>query len=175
MNGTEGGRCRLGGGGFAGLYPDTGRGWNEEEKMKAMSILEKENQLIGEFSGLSEWMDRYSLLIEKGKECPVLPDAEKTDAFLIKGCQSRVWIKAELGEDGNVYFRADSDAVITKGIAAMLLYVFSGEKPKDIVDAPVDFLDKIGLKEHLSPTRSNGLVAMLKQIKLYALALGMRK
>ncbi len=140
-----------------------------------MNILEKENQLIEEFSGLSEWMDRYALLIEKGKNCPVLPDAEKNDSFLIKGCQSRVWIKAELKEDGKVYFQADSDAVITKGIASMLLYVFSGEEPEAIVDAPVDFLDKIGLKEHLSPTRSNGLTAMLKQIKLYALALSMKK
>lgn len=140
-----------------------------------MNILEKESQLVEEFSGLSEWMDRYALLIEKGKTCPVLPDSEKNDSFLIKGCQSRVWIKAELKEDGKVYFQADSDAVITKGIASMLLYVFSGEEPKAIVDAPVDFLDKIGLKEHLSPTRSNGLTAMLKQIKLYALALSMKK
>ena len=139
-----------------------------------MTILEKENRLIEEFSGFSEWMDRYALLIEKGKTCPVLPDAEKNDSFLIKGCQSRVWIKADMKE-GKVYFQADSDAVITKGIASMLLYVFSGEDPKAILDAPVDFLDKIGLKEHLSPTRSNGLTAMLKQIKLYALALSMKK
>lgn len=139
-----------------------------------MSIIEKENKLVEEFSVLGEWMDRYALLIEKGKDCPVLPDADKNDSFLIKGCQSRVWIKAELKE-GKVYFKADSDAVITKGIASMLLYVFSGETPQDILDAPVDFLDRMGLKEHLSPTRSNGLTAMLKQIKLYALAFGMKK
>lgn len=119
-------------------------------------------------------MDRYNLLIEKGKNCPLLPDNEKNESFLIKGCQSRVWIKAEM-QDGKVYFKADSDAVITKGIAALLIYVFSGEEPQTIVSAPVDFLDRIGLKEHLSPTRSNGLNAMLKQIKLYALALSLKQ
>ncbi|MCH5244577.1 MAG: SufE family protein [Lentimicrobiaceae bacterium] len=139
-----------------------------------MSIIEKQEQLVQQFSELSEWMDRYALLIEKGKECPVLPESDKNESFLIKGCQSRVWIKAE-SKDGKVYFKADSDAVITKGIAALLIYVFSGETPQDIVNAPVDFLDRMGLKEHLSPTRSNGLTAMLKQIKLYALALSIKK
>ncbi|MBD5392229.1 SufE family protein [bacterium] len=139
-----------------------------------MNIIEKQEQLVRQFSALSEWMDRYTLLIEKGKECPVLPDSDKNESFLIKGCQSRVWIKAEL-KDGKVYFKADSDAVITKGIAALLIYVFSGEEPQAIVDAPVDFLDRMGLKEHLSPTRSNGLTAMLKQIKLYALAFSIKK
>lgn len=139
-----------------------------------MTLLEKQNRIVEEFSGLTEWMDRYNLLIEKGKLCPVLPDGEKTESQLIKGCQSRVWIKPEL-KDGKVYFKADSDAVITKGIASLLIYVFSDEIPQDIVNAPVDFLDKIGLKEHLSPTRSNGLNAMLKQIKLYALALSIKK
>lgn len=139
-----------------------------------MSIIEKQQELVKQFSALSEWMDRYTLLIEKGKDCPTLPDTEKNDSFLIKGCQSRVWIKAEC-TDGKVFFKADSDAVITKGIASLLIYVFSGESPQDIVDAPVDFLDRMGLKEHLSPTRSNGLTAMLKQIKLYALALSMKK
>lgn len=139
-----------------------------------MNIIEKQEQLVRQFSALSEWMDRYTLLIEKGKECPVLPDSDKNESFLIKGCQSRVWIKAEL-KDGKVYFKADSDAVITKGIAALLIYVFSGEEPQAIVNAPVDFLDRMGLKEHLSPTRSNGLTAMLKQIKLYALAFSIKK
>lgn len=139
-----------------------------------MNIIEKQEQLVQQFSALSEWMDRYTLLIEKGKECPVLPDSDKNESFLIKGCQSRVWIKAEL-KDGKVYFKADSDAVITKGITALLIYVFSGEEPQAIVDAPVDFLDRMGLKEHLSPTRSNGLTAMLKQIKLYALAFSIKK
>lgn len=139
-----------------------------------MSITEKQQQLVEQFSSLTEWMDRYTLLIEKGKDCPTLPDTEKNESFLIKGCQSRVWIKAEY-TDGKVFFKADSDAVITKGIAALLIYVFSGETPRDILNAPVDFLDKMGLKEHLSPTRSNGLTAMIKQIKLYALALSIEK
>lgn len=139
-----------------------------------MTLLEKQNRIIEEFSGLSEWMDRYNLLIEKGKNCPVLPDNEKTESLLIKGCQSRVWIKPEI-KDGKIYFQADSDAVITKGIASLLIQVFSEETPETILNAPVDFLDKIGLKEHLSPTRANGLNAMLKQIKLYALALSMKK
>ncbi|MDE6630932.1 MAG: SufE family protein, partial [Bacteroidales bacterium] len=101
-------------------------------------------------------------------------DSEKNESLLIKGCQSRVWIKAEL-KDGKMYFEADSDAVITKGIASLLIEVFSGESPQDVVAAPTDFLEKIGLKEHLSPTRSNGLNAMLKQIKLYALAFSLKK
>lgn len=139
-----------------------------------MSITEKQQQLVEQFSSLTEWMDRYTLLIEKGKDCPTLPDTEKNESFLIKGCQSRVWIKAEYN-DGKVFFKADSDAVITKGIASLLIYVFSGETPRDILNAPIDFLDKMGLKEHLSPTRSNGLTAMIKQIKLYALALSIEK
>ncbi len=146
----------------------------QKQKQKTMTLAEKQQQLIDEFSALPEWMDRYNLLIEKGRQCPSLPDSEKSESFLIKGCQSRVWIKAR-AENGLVFFQADSDAVITKGIAALLIYVFSGEKPQDIVDAPVAFIEKIGLKEHLSPTRANGLNAMLKQIKLYALALSMKK
>lgn len=138
------------------------------------SILEKQNRIIEEFSAFDDWMDRYNLLIEKGRSCPVLPDSEKSESLLIKGCQSRVWIKAEL-KDGKMYFEADSDAVITKGIASLLIEVFSGESPQDVMEAPTDFLEKIGLKEHLSPTRSNGLNAMLKQIKLYALAFSLKK
>ena len=139
-----------------------------------MSILEKQNRIVEEFSAFEDWMDRYNLLIEKGRSCPVLPNSEKNESLLIKGCQSRVWIKAEL-KDGKMYFEADSDAVITKGIASLLIEVFSGETPQDVVAAPTDFLEKIGLKEHLSPTRSNGLTAMLKQIKLYALAFSLKK
>ncbi|MEG1499024.1 MAG: SufE family protein [Bacteroidales bacterium] len=139
-----------------------------------MNIAEKTETIIKEFTSFEDWMDRYNLLIEMGKSCPVLSDQEKNDNFLIKGCQSRVWIKAEK-KNGLIYFKADSDAVITKGIVAVLLYVFSGEKAEVIVNAPIDFLDTIGLKEHLSPTRSNGLNAMLKQIKLYALALSLQK
>lgn len=139
-----------------------------------MSIIDKQNKIVGEFAAFDDWMDRYNLLIEKGRTCPILPDSEKNESLLIKGCQSRVWIKAEL-KDGKIYFEADSDAVITKGIASLLIEVFSGETPQDVVAAPTDFLEKIGLKEHLSPTRSNGLNAMLKQIKLYALAFSLKK
>lgn len=131
-------------------------------------------QLTRQFTNLSDWTDRYALLIDMGKSLPKLEDDEKSEKLLIKGCQSRVWIKAELRE-GRVYFRADSDAVITKGLAALLLQVFSGQTPQTILDTKVDFLDQIGLKEHLSPTRSNGLNDMIKQIKLYALAFNLKK
>lgn len=131
-------------------------------------------QLTKQFTNLADWTDRYALLIDMGKSLPKLEDDEKSEKLLIKGCQSRVWIKAELRE-GRVYFRADSDAVITKGLAALLLQVFSGQTPQTILDTPVDFLDQIGLKEHLSPTRSNGLNDMIKQIKLYALAFNLKK
>ena len=139
-----------------------------------MEAEEKINQLKKQFTALEDWTDRYALLIDMGKSLPLLPDAEKTEKLLIKGCQSRVWIKAEL-KDGKVFFKADSDAVITKGLAALLLHVFSGQSPQTILDTPVDFLDQIGLKEHLSPTRSNGLNDMIKQIKLYALAFNLQK
>ena len=116
------------------------------------------------------WMDRYAMLIEMGKECPIIDEQYRNDQYLINGCQSRVWLHAEL-KDGKVYFTADSDAVITKGIIYLLIKVFSGQTPQDILAADLSFLDKIGLKEHLSPTRSNGLVSMLKQMMLYAEAL----
>lgn len=138
-----------------------------------MNINEKKQKLIEQFGAFDDWMDRYNLLIEMGKSCPILEDKDKTETNLIKGCQSRVWLKASL-EDGKVILKADSDAVITKGIAALLIYVFSGESPKDILDSDLDFIEKIGLREHLSPTRSNGLNAMIKQIKLYALALSLK-
>ncbi len=117
-----------------------------------------------------DWMDRYAMLIEMGKECPIIDEQYRNDQYLINGCQSRVWLYAEL-KDGKVYFTADSDAVITKGIIYLLIKVFSGQTPQDILAADLSFLDKIGLKEHLSPTRSNGLVSMLKQMMLYAEAL----
>ena len=117
-----------------------------------------------------DWMDRYAKLIEMGKECPIIDEQYRNDQYLINGCQSRVWLHAEL-KDGKVYFTADSDAVITKGIIYLLIKVFSGQTPQDILAADLSFLDKIGLKEHLSPTRSNGLVSMLKQMMLYAEAL----
>ena len=135
-----------------------------------MTIKEIQKQIIEDFSMLDDWMDRYAMLIEMGKECPIIDEQYRNDQYLINGCQSRVWLHAEL-KDGKVYFTADSDAVITKGIIYLLIKVFSGQTPQDILAADLSFLDKIGLKEHLSPTRSNGLVSMLKQMMLYAEAL----
>lgn len=134
-----------------------------------MTIQEIENQIIDEFANFDEWLDKYSYLIELGKECPVIEEKDKTESNLIKGCQSRVWLSCE-NRDGMLFFKADSDAVITKGIITLLIRVFNGQKAKDIVDADLHFVDVIGLKEHLSPTRSNGLTSMIKQIKMYALA-----
>ena len=116
-----------------------------------------------------DWLDRYSLLIEMGKECPLIDDQYRNDQYLINGCQSRVWLHAEL-KDGKVWYTADSDAVITKGIINLLISVFSGQTPNDILAADLGFLEEIGLKEHLSPTRSNGLESMLRQMLLYAQA-----
>ena len=134
-----------------------------------MTIKEIQDSIVEEFSMFDDWMDRYSMLIEMGKDCPMIDAQYRNDNYLINGCQSRVWLHAKM-EDGKVYFSADSDAVITKGIINLLIKVFSGQTPKDIVEADMSFLDEIGLKEHLSPTRSNGLVAMIKQMRLYALA-----
>ena len=125
---------------------------------------------IAEFSGFDDWMDKYSLLIEMGNELPPLDAACKTPSNLIEGCQSRVWLQADY-VDGKVIFRAESDAVIVKGIVSLLIRVLSDHTPDEILDADLHFIAAIGLKEHLSPTRSNGLVSMLKQMKLYALAL----
>lgn len=132
-----------------------------------MTIKEIQNSIIEDFSMFDDWMDRYAMLIEMGKECPIIDDQYRNDQYLINGCQSRVWLHAEL-KDGKVYYTADSDAVITKGIIYLLIKVFSGQTPKDILAADLSFLDEIGLKEHLSPTRSNGLLSMLKQMLLYA-------
>lgn len=139
-----------------------------------MTILEIENQIIDEFANFDEWLDKYSYLIEIGKECPVIDEKQKTESNLIKGCQSRVWLSCE-ARDGKLYFAADSDAVITKGIITLLIRTFNGQSAKDILDADLHFIDVIGLKEHLSPTRSNGLTSMIKQIKMYALAYSMKK
>ena len=133
------------------------------------NIKAKEQQIIEEFSLFDDWMDKYEHIIGLGKELPLIDERLKTDDLLIKGCQSRVWLHAKL-EDGKVIFTADSDAIITKGIINLLISVLSGEQPDDIVNADLTFIDQIGLKEHLSPTRSNGLVSMVKQMKLYALA-----
>jgi cysteine desulfuration protein SufE len=133
------------------------------------NIEAKEQEIIDEFSLFDDWMDKYEHIIGLGKELPLIGESLKTDDLLIKGCQSRVWLHAKL-ENGKVIFTADSDAIITKGIINLLIRVLSGEKPDDIVNADMTFIDQIGLKEHLSPTRSNGLVSMVKQMKLYALA-----
>lgn len=134
-----------------------------------MTIKEIQEEIIDEFSMFDDWMQRYEYIIELGKSLPLIDSKYKLDENLIKGCQSKVWLFSEL-ENDTVNFTADSDAILTKGIAALLLRVYSGQKPADILAADTDFIDLIGLKEHLSPTRANGLVSMIKQIKMYAIA-----
>ena len=134
-----------------------------------MIIKEIEEEIIDEFVMFDDWMERYEYIIEIGKSLPLIDATNKTDQNLIKGCQSKVWIHADFDND-KVQFTADSDAILTKGIIALLLRVYSGQNPKDILDSNTLFIDEIGLKEHLSPTRANGLVSMIKQLKLYALA-----
>lgn len=134
-----------------------------------MTINEAQDEVIKEFSGFTDWMDRYQMLIDLGNDLEPLDERYKTEQNLIDGCQSRVWLQADY--DGNVItFTAESDALIVKGIIALLIQVLSGHTPKEILDADLYFIDRIGLKEHLSPTRSNGLLAMVKQIRMYALA-----
>ncbi|MBR3857864.1 MAG: SufE family protein [Bacteroidaceae bacterium] len=134
-----------------------------------MSINEIQDEIIAEFSDFDDWMDRYQLLIDMGSEQEPLDEQYKTEQNLIDGCQSRVWLQADL-IDGMVHFRAESDALIVKGIVALLVRVLSDHTPQEILDADLYFIERIGLREHLSPTRSNGLGAMLKQMKMYALA-----
>jgi cysteine desulfuration protein SufE len=133
------------------------------------TIKDIQNEIIDEFSLFDDWMQRYEYMIDLGKSLPLIDSKYKTEDNLIKGCQSKVWVHAELKGD-KVIFTADSDAIITKGIIAILIRVFSNQHPKDIIEANTDFIDVIGLKEHLSPTRANGLVSMIKQLKMYALA-----
>ena len=133
------------------------------------SIKEKQDEIIEEFSSFDDWMDRYQLLRDMGSEQAPLEDEYKTESNLIEGCQSRVWLQADL-VDGKVFYRAESDALIVKGIVSLLLRVYSGHTPQEILESEPYFVEAIGLREHLSPTRSNGLVAMIKQMKLYALA-----
>lgn len=135
-----------------------------------MSINDIQDEIIEEFSGLTDWMDRYAYIIDMGNSLPSFPETDKTPANLIEGCQSRVWITAHLSQDGKIEYEADSDALIVKGIISLLLRVLSNHTPREILDADLYFIDKIGLSEHLSPTRSNGLVAMVKQMRLYAKA-----
>lgn len=134
-----------------------------------MDIKKAEEQIIEEFGYFDDWMDKYNYIIELGKELPMIDPKYKTPNYLIAGCQSQVWLHADF-QDGKVIFTADSDAIITKGIANLLIRVLSGHTPQEIIDAKMDYIDKIGLKDHLSPTRSNGLVSMIKQMKMYALA-----
>ncbi len=135
-----------------------------------MTINEKQDEIIAEMSELDDWMDRYAYIIDLGNSLPPIAEEYKTPQNLIEGCQSRVWLHADMNGDGRVEFTADSDAIIVKGIISMLIEVLSGHAPKEILDADLYFIDRIGLSEHLSPTRSNGLLAMVKQIKMYALA-----
>ncbi len=134
-----------------------------------MKIAEIENEIIDEFSAYDDWLDKYSLIVEMGKSLPVIEEQYKTDQYIISGCQSKVWLHASY-HDGKIFFTADSDAIITKGIVNLLIRVLSGHTLDEILDAKLEFIDIIGLKEHLSPTRSNGLSSMVKQMKLYALA-----
>ena len=133
------------------------------------TINQIQDEIIDEFCGLSDWMDKYALIIDMGNSLPPIDEQLKTPDNIIEGCQSRVWGAADY-VDGRINFTADSDAIIVKGIISMLLRVLSGQTPSDILDAELYFIDEIGLREHLSPTRSNGLLAMVKQIKMYALA-----
>jgi len=134
-----------------------------------MTIAEIQEEIVGEFSIFDDWMDKYEHIIESGKELDSISDDLKTSANLVKGCQSQVWLHAEM-EGDNLIFQAGSDAIITKGLVSLVVRTLSGHTPKEILDAELSFVDEIGLKEHLSPTRSNGLVSMIKKIKLYALA-----
>ena len=134
-----------------------------------MTIKAIQEEIVDEFSMFDDWMQRYEYIIELGKSLPLIDEQYKTEENIIKGCQSKVWVHAEQ-KDGNVVFTADSDAILTKGIIAILVRAFSNQSPKASLEADTDFIDEIGLKEHLSPTRANGLVSMIKQIKMYALA-----
>jgi len=134
-----------------------------------MSINELQDEIIEEFECFDDWLERYQLIIEYGKELKPMPQTDKTEKNLIDGCQSQVWFTVQI-KDGMMVLNGDSDAMLVKGIVALLLHVLSGHTPKEILDADLYFIDRIGLREHLSPTRSNGVAAMLKQIKLYALA-----
>ena len=135
-----------------------------------MTIEEKQNEIIEEFADIEDWLDRYAQIIDLGNDLPPIDEKLKTPEHLIEGCQSRVWLDAEMDDEGRVHFKADSDAIIVKGIISLLISVLDGHTPDEILDAKLHFIDDIGLGEHLSPTRSNGLLAMVKQMRLYALA-----
>lgn len=137
--------------------------------MENRPIIDVENEIVDEFSAFEDWMDKYEYIIELGKSVPVIDECQKTEANLIKGCQSRVWLSSEF-RDGRIFFAADSDAIITKGIISLLVRVYNGRRPDEILSSDFSFVEKIGLKENLSPTRANGLVSMIKQIQNYAVA-----
>ncbi len=139
-----------------------------------MTIKEIQDEIVDEFSMFEDWMQRYEYIIDLGKALPLIEEQYKTEENIIKGCQSKVWVHGELDND-KIVFTADSDAILTKGIIAILIRAFSNQKAGDILEANTDFIDEIGLKEHLSPTRANGLVSMIKQIKMYALAYNVKK
>lgn len=138
-----------------------------------MTLAEKEKSIVDDFSVYSDWMEKYEYIIELGKDLPMIDEQYKTENNIIKGCQSTVWLHAEK-KDGKIFYTADADAIITKGMIALLIYALSGEEPDTIIQADLNFIKEIGLHEHLSPTRSNGLLAMVKQMKIYALALKMK-
>jgi cysteine desulfuration protein SufE len=138
-----------------------------------MTIPEIEAQIVEEFTALDDWLDKYDIILDMGKSLPPIDPQFRTDQYVISGCQSKVWLHAEYKE-GRVWFTADSDAIITKGIVSMLIRVLSGQSPAEIQNAELTFIDRIGLKEHLSPTRSNGLASMVKQMKLYAMVFAMK-
>ena len=135
-----------------------------------MTIEERQKEITDEFADISDWMDRYGYIIDLGNALTPLPDELKTPDRLIEGCQSRVWLDADIDREGRVHFRADSDAIIVKGIISLLVSVLDSHTPDEILDADLHFIDEIGLSRHLSPTRSNGLLAMVKQMRVYALA-----
>ena len=139
-----------------------------------MTLSETEDLIIGEFSLFDDWLDKYNYLIELGKSLPPFDEQYRTDQYLITGCQSKVWLHAALRE-GKVVFTGDSDAIITRGIVSLLIRVLSGRTPEEIIEAKLGFIDAIGLQEHLSPTRSNGLMSMVKQMKLYAAVFKMKQ
>lgn len=139
-----------------------------------MSIKETEQQIVDEFSLFTDWLDKYEYLIDLGRSLPIIKESGREEKNLIKGCQSRVWLAADYS-DGKIWFTADSDAIITKGIISLLVRVFSGRTPQEIIDADLNFIKEIGLEENLSPTRANGLLSMIKQIKFYAVAFAANK
>ncbi len=137
---------------------------------KMNTIAQRQKKIVDEFAALADWEDRYKRIIELGKKLPAFPELLKTEQLKVKGCQSQVWLKAELAANGEIVFTGDSDAILVKGLLALVLQVFSQTKPQELLEAPMDFLKELGLESHLSPSRSNGVFSMIKQMRLYAQA-----